>query len=122
MFSLTPSMRYYLYSCPTDMRRSFYTLSGMVTNQMGRNVQDGDVFIFINRTCTVMKVLHMECGGLAIYHLRLESGTFTLPEFDPGNHTFKTSWQGLMAMTGSLAKEKHAPGNPLQTHPESLLK
>ena len=64
-------MRYYLYSLPTDMRRSFYTLSGMVTNLMGRNVQDGDVFIFVNRTCTSMKVLHMECGGLVIYHMKL---------------------------------------------------
>ncbi len=43
MFSLNASMNYYLYAYPTDMRRSFYTLSGMVTNQMGRNVQDGDV-------------------------------------------------------------------------------
>lgn len=89
-------MRYYLYSYPTDMRRSFYTLSGMVTNQMGRNVQDGDVFIFINRTCTGMKLLHMECGGLVIYHMKLESGCFKLPGFDPNTHTFTTSWQDLM--------------------------
>ena len=39
-------MQYYLYSCPTDMRRSFYTLSGMVTNLMGRNVQDGELQLF----------------------------------------------------------------------------
>jgi transposase len=49
MFCLTSAMQYYLYSYPTDMRRSFYTLSGMVTNLMGRNVQDGDVYIFVNR-------------------------------------------------------------------------
>ncbi|PKL24377.1 MAG: IS66 family insertion sequence hypothetical protein [Spirochaetae bacterium HGW-Spirochaetae-2] len=98
MFSLTPSMRYYLYSCPTDMRRSFYTLSGMVTNLMGRNVQDGDVFIFVNRTCTSMKVLHMECGGLVIYHMKLESGRFNLPVFDPGTNTYPTNWQGLVSM------------------------
>jgi len=98
MFSLTPSMRYYLYSLPTDMRRSFYTLSGMVTNQMGRNVQDGDVFIFVNRTCTSMKVLHMECGGLVIYHMKLESGRFNLPVFDPGTNTCPTDWQGLVSM------------------------
>ena len=67
MFSLTPSMNYYLYPYPTDMRKSFYTLSGIVLNQMERNVQDGEVFIFINRYCTGMKVLHMECGGLVIY-------------------------------------------------------
>jgi transposase len=98
MFSLTSSMRYYLYSYPTDMRRSFYTLSGMVTNLMGRNVQDGDVYIFINRPCTGMKILHMECGGLVIYHMKLESGTFKLPVFDENTNTFQASWHDLMMM------------------------
>jgi transposase len=103
MFSLTSTMRYYLYSYPTDMRRSFYTLSGMVTNQMGRNVQDGDVYIFINRTCTSMKILHMECGGLVIYHMKLESGSFKLPVFDQNTNTFQTSWQELMMMVQGIA-------------------
>jgi transposase len=84
------------------MRRSFYTLSGMVTNQMGRNVQDGDVFIFLNRTCTSMKILHMECGGLVIYHMKLESGCFTLPGFDPDTQTFQSSWQELMMMVRGI--------------------
>lgn len=105
MFSLTSSMRYYLYSYPTDMRRSFYTLSGMVTNQMGRNVQDGDVFIFMNRTCTSMKILHMECGGLVIYHMKLESGSFKLPVFDENTHTFQTSWQELMMMVRGISPD-----------------
>ncbi len=105
MFCLTSSMRYYLYSYPTDMRRSFYTLSGMVTNQMGRNVQDGDVYIFINRTCTSMKILHMECGGLVIYHMKLESGSFKLPVFDENTNTFQTSWQDLMMMGQGIAPD-----------------
>ena len=42
MFSLTSSDRFYLYPYSTDMRKSFYTLSGIVTNQMGKDVQDGD--------------------------------------------------------------------------------
>ena len=105
MFSLTSSMRYYLYSYPTDMRRSFYTLSGMVTNQMGRNVQDGDVYIFLNRTCTSMKILHMECGGLVIYHMKLESGCFKLPVFDQNTHTFQTSWQDLMMMVRGVSAQ-----------------
>ena len=46
MFSLTASDRFYLYPYPTDMRKSFYTLGGLVTNQMGMDVQDGDAFIF----------------------------------------------------------------------------
>lgn len=105
MFSLTSSMKYYLYSYPTDMRRSFYTLSGMVTNLMGRNVQDGDVFIFINRLCTSMKILHMECGGLVIYHMKLESGTFKLPVFDQNTNTFQTTWHDLMMMVQGVSPD-----------------
>ena len=107
MFSLTSAMQYYLYSHPTDMRKSFYTLSGMITNLMGRNVQDGDVYIFINRPRTSMKILHMECGGLVIYHMKLESGCFKLPVFDQNTNTFQTSWQDLMMMVqGVMSDEK----------------
>jgi transposase len=108
MFSLTSSMRYYLYSYPTDMRRSFYTLSGMVTNLMGRNVQDGDVYIFINRPCTSIKILHMECGGLVIYHMKLESGAFKLPVFDENTNTFQTSWHDLMTMVRGVSLDGKA--------------
>lgn len=108
MFSLTSSMRYYLYSHPADMRRSFYTLSGMVTNLMGRNVQDGDVYIFINRPCTSMKILHMECGGLVIYQMKLESGSFKLPVFDDNTNTFQTSWQDLMMMVQGVTTDRKA--------------
>jgi transposase len=106
MFCLTSSMQYYLYSYPADMRRSFYTLSGMVTNLMGGNVQNGEVYIFINRPCTSMKILHMECGGLVIYHMKLESGRFKLPVFDQSTNTFQTSWQDLMMMVQGVTSDE----------------
>lgn len=68
MFSLSDANRFFLYPFPTDMRKSFDSLSGIVRNQMGMNVMEGDAFIFVNRFCTCMKVLHMECGGLVSKH------------------------------------------------------
>ncbi len=65
---------------------------------MGHNILEGDVFIFINRNCNNMKILHMECGGLVIYHLRLESGVFKLPVFDENSRSYHTSWQELMLL------------------------
>ena len=102
MFNLNDSMKYYIYPHPTDMRKSFYSLSGIVTNNMGRNVQNGEVFVFINRTCTGMKILHMECGGLVIYQLKLEAGTFRLPEFDEESQTFTTNWSDLMLIVQGI--------------------
>jgi transposase len=48
MFSLH-SARYFMYSQPTDMRKSFDGLSGLVVSQLEQNPMSGDVFIFVNK-------------------------------------------------------------------------
>ena len=69
MFHLHQNLAYYLYPYPVDMRKSFYTLSGIVNSEMHRDVRSGGVFIFINRQQNIMKILHMEYAGMVIYHL-----------------------------------------------------
>ena len=102
MFHLHSSLKYYLYPLPVDMRKSFYTLSGVVNSLMNQNVRDGGVFIFMNRHQNVMKILHMEYAGLVIYHKRLESGRFKLPAFDENTASITINWQDLMAMVQSV--------------------
>ena len=62
------------------MRESFYSLSGIVSNEMKRDVQDGEALIFVNRSLTSMKILHAEYGGLVIYNLKLKKGSVSLPD------------------------------------------
>ena len=102
MFHLHGSLKYYLYPLPVDMRKSFYTLSGVVNSLMNQNVRDGGVFIFINRHQNVMKILHMEYAGLVIYHKRLESGRFKLPAFDENTTSITINWQDLMTIVQSV--------------------
>ena len=102
MFHLHASLQYYLYPFPVDMRKSFYTLSGVVNSLMNQNVRDGGVFIFINRYQNVMKILHMEYAGLVIYHKRLESGRFKLPVFDENTTSVIIDWNDLMSMVQSV--------------------
>jgi len=106
MFNLNDSIRYWLYPFPTDMRKSFYTLSGIVSDRMGKNIRSGDAFIFINRSCTSMKVLHLETGGLVIYHLRLEEGVFSLPAFEEESASCPSSWKNLMLMIQGIDPQK----------------
>lgn len=105
MFSLNDSNTYYFYPRPTDMRKSFYALSGIVKNEMGRDVQDGDVFIFVNRSLTSMKLLHLEYGGLVIYNMKLERGRFSLPDFDvdADGNILPSSWSDLMLMVQGIS-------------------
>lgn len=102
MFHLHNKLQYYLYPGPVDMRKSFYTLSGIITSIMKRNVQNGEVFIFVNRNLTIMKILHLEYGGLVIYHKKLENGRFKLPCFDENTTSLQVSWHDLMTIVSEV--------------------
>ena len=102
MFHLHSSLSYYLYPLPVDMRKSFYTLSGIVTDRMKQNVQSGSVFIFVNRRQNIMKVLHMEYAGMVIYHKKLGSGRFKLPDFDENTTSLTINWQDLISIVQSV--------------------
>lgn len=56
MFSLDNSHRYWFYNRPVNMRMGFNGLSGIVTNRMGMNLRDGDVFVFVNAARKRMKI------------------------------------------------------------------
>ncbi len=102
MFHLHQSLQYYLYPGPVDMRKSFYTLSGIVSSEMNRDVRGGEVFIFVNRNQTIMKILHMEYAGLVIYHKKLESGRFKLPAYDDNTQSLTIGWEDLMLIVRSV--------------------
>lgn len=78
MFSLG-SARYYLYREPTDIRKSFDGLCGLVSGRLGQSPMSGDVYIFINKPRNRMKLLRWETGGFVLFYKRLERGTFELP-------------------------------------------
>lgn len=79
MFSLDNSHRYWFYNRPVNMRMGFNGLSGIVTNRMGMNLRDGDVFVFVNAARNLMKILHREECGLVLYSLRIEMGRMRMP-------------------------------------------
>ena len=98
-------MRYYLCPGATDMRKSFYTLSGVVSNQMKQDVRSGDVFIFLNKNRTTIKLLHAERGGLVLYIKKLEQGSFPIPKYDENTRSFPMSWRDLMLMVEGIKTE-----------------
>lgn len=79
MLALSARCRYFLYGKPTDMRCGFYSLAGLVTNELGQDPLSGDVFIFIGKRSNQIRWLQWERDGFALYCKRLERGTFQWP-------------------------------------------
>ncbi|MFK7784820.1 MAG: IS66 family insertion sequence element accessory protein TnpB [Crocinitomicaceae bacterium] len=63
LFTLSPSNSFHLCSEPTDLRKSFNGLSGLVENELGRTPLFRDVFLFINKKRYKIKLLHWDAGG-----------------------------------------------------------
>lgn len=98
MFALGSSHRFYLYDGFCDMRKSFDGLCGLISSGMQRQATSGEVFVFLNRSRTHVKLLHWEKGGFVLYYKRLESGTFLAPHTQ--NH--ELSWSDLVLMVEGI--------------------
>jgi len=102
MFTLSSSNSFHLYSQPTDMRKSFDGLSGLIQNTLESNPCNGDVFIFINRRRDKIKLLHWQGISFTLYYKRLEEGTFEVPTYDPEVGSVVLSYTQIVMLVDGL--------------------
>jgi|ERR1700678_2534893 transposase len=79
MLSLHHPVRVFLHTLPTDLRKGFDGLSGLVTSAFSQDPTSGHLFLFVNRRRDRLKILYWDRDGLAIWYKRLETGSFQLP-------------------------------------------
>jgi transposase len=104
MLNLPANVRIYLCASPTDMRKSFDGLCGLVQTVFGRDVIDGHLFLFLNRRRDRVKLLYWDRDGLALWYKRLEAGTFETPSFAGQPHVELDATELAMLLGGvSLA-------------------
>lgn len=103
MLGLNTSQRYLLYSHPTDMRKSFDGLSGLIQNNLERNPSSGEVFVFINKRRDKIKLLHWSGAGFVLYYKRLEEGTFELPQYDEKALSISLNYTQMVMLIDGLS-------------------
>lgn len=103
MFSLSPSDKFHLYNDPTDMRKSFDGLCGLVANDLNQNPASGSVYIFINKLRNKIKLLHWQSGGFVLYYKRLETGTFEQLNYDESVGCLRLSYTQLVLLIDGIA-------------------
>ena len=102
MFTLSSGNTFHLYSNPTDMRKSFDGLSGIIQNTLQSNPCNGNVFIFINKRRDKIKLLHWQGISFTLYYKRLEEGTFELPEYDIQSGSITLSYAQIVMLVDGL--------------------
>ena len=83
MIGLPGSVKIYLSSGSSDLRKGFNGLSGMV-REWGLDLYSGHLFVFFSKRGNSVKILTWEVGGFVVWHKRLEMGRFKIPKIDDG--------------------------------------
>lgn len=80
MFGLGRATRIYLAAGPTDMRKGFEGLYGLVRDRLICEPLSGHLFVFCNAQHNRLKVLVWDGTGLWVCAKRLEKGRFGWPQ------------------------------------------
>lgn len=99
MLALSPTIRYFLYRSPADMRYGINSLAGLVRNELGFDPMSGDVFVFLGKRRNQIRLLQWDRDGFAMYIKKLEQGTFEWPR---GEEALVSSYQLTLLLQGVM--------------------
>jgi transposase len=100
MILLPSAVRIFLCTRPTDLRKSFDGLTGLVQECFDQDPLTGHLFLFLNRRRDRIKILYFDRDGLAIWYKRLEVGSFQLPDPVPQDGVELQPAQLAMLLSG----------------------
>ena len=80
MFNLSPTVRIFVCTKPTDMRRSFTGLFALVQGLIDQDPFAGHLFLFRSRQGDFIKIFWFDQDGFAIFAKKLEVGKFRFPD------------------------------------------
>lgn len=69
MISLSSQSRIFIHALPTDMRKSFDGLCGIVKGDFHKDILEGDYFVFFNRVldrCNEVDPSYWTTGGRSL--------------------------------------------------------
>ena len=105
MFVFSSKIKYHLCCTLIDMRKGFDGLTGLVINLLQQNPRTGDVFVFLNKPKTHLKMLYWDEDGFVIFQKRLERGTFDFLKNESASKELKR--EELLLILGGLKLEKY---------------
>lgn len=102
MISLPSAVRIYLAAAPTDMRKGHDGLAALVQRQMGQDVFEGHLYVFVSRRGNRIKILTWDRGGFVLWYKRLERGRFRVPVVSARDKVLQLESSELSMLVGGI--------------------
>lgn len=117
MLTVSSSLKVYLCTQSTDMRKNFDGLSQVVTDYLGEEPLSGSLFVFRNKCGDKLKILYWDTNGFAIWYKLLQEGTFKFPEQKSKSGSIQISQAQLMSLLSGL----EIPPTPKLNHKKRFI-
>ncbi|MGN6108636.1 MAG: IS66 family insertion sequence element accessory protein TnpB [Kofleriaceae bacterium] len=101
-----PSRRVFGYPAPVDLRKGYDGLFGLVEQGLDRDPMQGDLYLFVNESRKLCKILVWDGSGLCIFQKRLTLGTFAKLWRDDGKAVQLTQRELALFIEGSTYFER----------------
>lgn len=113
MFFPEGQVRVHVYGKPVDMRKSFDGLYALTRNALQLDAMSGQLFAFISRRGTQIKILYWDRSGFCVWGKRLERGRFISDWSKVA--TREMDWTGLKllleGMEAKVVKRRYGRGD-----------
>lgn len=96
-----PSRRVFGYPAPVDLRNGYNGLFGLVEQGLRQDPMCGDLYLFVNESRKLCKILLWDGSGLCIFQKRLTLGTFAKLWRDDGKVVRLTQRELALFVEGS---------------------
>lgn len=84
------------------MRKSFDGLRGIIRDELGKEINAKDVFNFLNKELTHIKILLYEPDGFTLFYRRFHKGRFPTPAESSGQGSTQLSAMDLFSLPWGL--------------------
>jgi transposase len=109
MVSLPTSVRIWLATQATHLRKSFDSLAELVRRQLEADPLSGQLFVFRNKRADRVKLLYWDEDGFVIVYKRLEAGTFRFPAAEAAGGEIRAADLQMLLDGVDLATVKRRP-------------
>jgi transposase len=99
VLNLSPTLPLHLCCTPTDMRKNFDGLCGIISGSFRKDPLRDGLFVFVNKRRDHMKLLVWDRHGYWLMYKRLEAGRFQMPPSDTNGispETLRITYEQLL--------------------------
>lgn len=101
-----PARRVFAYPAPVDLRNGYNGLYGLVEQGLRCDPMCGDLYLFVNESRKLCKILVWDGSGLCIFQKRLTLGTFARLWRNDGKSVRLTQRELALFIEGSTYFER----------------